>query len=202
MGKIHHDSKHPHQDGEVPHMGKGPQMSHNIQKEKEPNKAASMHTEDTTFEADIPTGQRFGYPPQVFTDPTHTVVMTHTESEDAVKQETKFLGRYCKYCHKCGETWCFSSNWEDELLNVDNPNSNSSVETIPSPTANRPPVGWSKIRCTIIRKKDQTRPPSQTAEVSQPIVALACNKSLQCNLIENSIVRIVYVVFYSFIHIQ
>ena len=120
-------------------------------KGRTPCKAASVHTEDNTSETDIPTGQGFGYPPQIFTDPTYTVTMTCTESEEVVKQETKSLGRYCEYCNRCGEThcWCFSSNWE-EGLNVDDPNSNPSVEMIPSPSVRRTPVGWSKIRCTII----------------------------------------------------
>ena len=120
-----------------------------------------MHTEDTTSETDIPTSQGFEYPPQVFTDPTHTTITPHTESEDMVKQETKFLGRYCEYCHKSGEThcWCFSSDWEDELLNVVDPNSNPSVEAIPSPTANKPPVGWSEIRCTIVKGKRPSKTP-------------------------------------------
>ena len=137
-------------------------------KRRTPCKATSMHTEDTNSETDIPTDQEFEYPPQVFSDPTHTAVTTHTKSEDMVKQETKFLGRYCEYCHKGGETHCccFSSDWEDGLLNVNDPNTKPSIETIPFPTANKPPVGWSEFRCTIIREKDQTRPPSQTADVS------------------------------------
>ena len=38
-----------------------------------PHKATNVQTEDSTFETDIPTGQGFGYPPQIFTDPTYTV---------------------------------------------------------------------------------------------------------------------------------
>ena len=32
MRKIYHGPGYPHQDGEVPHMGKGPKMSHKAQK--------------------------------------------------------------------------------------------------------------------------------------------------------------------------
>ena len=168
MEKIHHDPKHPHQDREVPHMGKGPTRPYKIQKREDTPQKTNVQTEDNTAKTDIPTGQGFWYPPQIFTDPTYTVVMTHTEAEDMVKQETNFLGRYCEYCDECGETccWCFSSDWEDELLNLDNPNSNPSVEMIPSPTVSRPPVGWSEIRHTIIRETNQTRPSLPTEEVS------------------------------------
>ena len=62
-----------------------------------PCKAASVHTEDNTSETEIPTGQGFGYPPQIFTDPTYTVAMTHTDLEEEVKYGTNFLGRYCEY---------------------------------------------------------------------------------------------------------
>ena len=35
----------------------------------------NMQTEDNTSETDVPAGQRFRYPPQVFTDPTYTAAM-------------------------------------------------------------------------------------------------------------------------------
>ena len=93
--------------------------------------------------------------------------MTHTESEGEVKQERNLLGRYCEFCDRCGEThcWCFSSNWEEELLDINYPSSKPSIERIPSPTVERPPVGWSEFRCRIIKEAEQTRPPSLTEEV-------------------------------------
>ena len=80
-------------------------------------KAASVHTENNPSETDIPTGQEFGYPPQIFTDCTYTAAMTHTDLEGEIKHGTNFLGRYCEYCDRCRETccWCFSSNWEEGL---------------------------------------------------------------------------------------
>ena len=101
-----------------------------------------MQTEDDASETDVPTSQGFRYPPQIFTDPTYTATMTHTESEVEEEQERRFFGRYCKFCDRCGKTycWCNSSNWEVGLINVDNPNSNPSIEKIPSPTVGKPPV--------------------------------------------------------------
>ena len=80
-------------------------------KRKAPHKTTNMQTEDNTSETDIPTGQGFGYPPQIFTNPTYMAAVTHTESE--VEQKGKFLGKYCNFCNKCGKThcWCNSSNW-------------------------------------------------------------------------------------------
>ena len=137
-------------------------------KRKIPHKMTDMQPEDDASETDVPTGQGFRYPPQIFTDPAYTATMTHTESEGEEEQERRFLGRYCEFCDRCGKThcWCNSSNWEEGLINVDNPNSNPSIEKIPSPTVRKLPVGWSTFRCRIIREAEQAGPPSLAEEAS------------------------------------
>ena len=126
----------------------------------------NMQTEDDASETGIPTGQGYGYTSQIFTNPTHTTTMTHTESEGEVEQERKFLGRYCEFCDRCNEThcWCSSSDWEEGLTNVNNPSSNPSIEGTPSPTVRKPPVGWSTLRCRVIREAEHARPPSLAEE--------------------------------------
>ena len=121
-------------------------------KRRTPHKMTNMQTEDDASETDIPLGQGFGYPPQIFTNPTHMTTMTHTESEGQVEQERKFLGRYCEFCDRCNEThcWCNSSNWKEGLTNVGDPSSNPSIEKIPSPTERKLPVGWSTFRHRVI----------------------------------------------------
>ena len=96
----------------------------------------------------MPVGQGLRYPPQVFTDPKYTAEVPHTEEEEEQSGNNKFLGRYCKFCNKCGETYCCcnSSDWEEELLNVEKPNSNPSIEKTPSPTIRKPPVGWGRTK--------------------------------------------------------
>ena len=59
--------------------------------------------EDNTSETDVPTGQGFRYPPQVFTDPMYAAAIPQMEEEGEVEQESKFLGMYCKFCDRCGE---------------------------------------------------------------------------------------------------
>ena len=145
------------------------QRSHiRCRKRRAPHKTTNKQTEDDACETDIPTGQRFGYPPQIFTNPTYTATITHTESEGEVKQERKFLGKYCEFCDKCNEThcWCNSSNLEEGLINVDDPKSNPSIEKIPSPTVKKPPVGWSTFRHRVIREVELARPPSPAEEAS------------------------------------
>ena len=130
-----------------------------------PHKAASVHTEENSSEIDIPTDLLFGNAPQNFTDPTYTAAVTHTDSEEEVKHETNFLGKYCEYCGRYREThcWCFTSNWEDGL---DANSPNSYMEILPSQTARKPSAGWSKNKCRVIKKMDTTGPPSPREEIS------------------------------------
>ena len=71
------------------------------------------------------------------------------EEEEGVSNN-KFLGKYCELCVKCGETycWCNSSDWEEGLLDVENPkaDTNPSLEKTPSPTIRKPPAGWVEQR--------------------------------------------------------
>ena len=60
-------------------------------KRKAPCKMTTMQTRDHTLETDIPMGQGFRYPPQVFTDPSYAVIIPQTEEEGEAVQESKFL---------------------------------------------------------------------------------------------------------------
>ena len=67
------------------HTWKKAQRCHvKSKKGRTPYKAASVHT-------DMPTGQEFGYPPPIFTDPTHTAVMTYTDLKGEVQHGTNFF---------------------------------------------------------------------------------------------------------------
>ena len=48
-------------------------------KGRTPSKMTNEQTEDNASEIDVLTGQGFGYPPQIFTDPTYAMAVTHTE---------------------------------------------------------------------------------------------------------------------------
>ena len=64
-------------------------------------------------------------------------------------------------CDQCGKTycWCNSSDWEEGLLNMEDPSSNPSIEKTPSPTVRKPAVGWPEYRHRVIMEAEQTRPP-------------------------------------------
>ena len=80
-----------------------------------------IHAKDnTTSETDEPVGQGLRYPPQVFTDPKYAAAVPHTEEEEDQAGSNRFLGRYCEFC-----------NWEEGLLNVENPNVNPPIEKTP-----------------------------------------------------------------------
>ena len=108
-------------------------------KRKAPHKMTNIQTEDNTSETNVPVGQGFRYPPQVFTDPKYAVTMPHMEEEGEVEQKSKFLGKYCEFCDRCGKThsWCNSSNWEG-LLDAEKSGSNPSIEKTPSPSQKTP----------------------------------------------------------------
>ena len=92
-------------------------------KRKAPHREmTNMQTEDNTSKTDVPVGQGFRYPPQVFTDPRYAATVPHMEEEEEEQAgKSKFLGRYCEFCDKYGETYyrCNSLDWEEGLLNVE-----------------------------------------------------------------------------------
>ena len=57
-------------------------------KRKAPHMITSMQTEDSTSETDVPTGQGFRYPPQIFTDPIHGSAIPQMEEEKESEQES------------------------------------------------------------------------------------------------------------------
>ena len=149
------------------HTWEKAQRSHiRSRKRRAPHKMTNKQTEDNASETDIPTGQGFRYPPQIFTNPTYTATTAHTESEGEVKQNRKFLGKYCKFCARCNEThcWCNSSDWEEELINIDKSNSNPSIKKIPSPTVRKPQIGWFTFRHRVVREAELARHPSLAEE--------------------------------------
>ena len=151
------------------HTWEKAQRSHiKSRKRKAPHITTNTQTEDETSETNIPTGQGFRHPPQIFIDPTFTPTVIHTESEEEVNQKRNFLGRYCTFCDMCSKTHCCcnSSNWEEGLINISHHNSNPSIQRFPSPTVRKPPVGWSMFRQRIIREAEQARPPSPAEEAS------------------------------------
>ena len=137
-------------------------------KRKEPCKMINVQTKDNTSKTDVPVGQGFRYPPQVFTDPMYAAAMPHMEEEGESEQESNFLGKYCEFCDRCGKTHCCcnSSDWEEGMLDTEKSDSNPSIEKTQSPTVRKPPVESATYRCRIVRAAEQARPPSLEEEHS------------------------------------
>ena len=127
-----------------------------------------MQAEDNTSETDVPTGQGFRYPPQIFTDLTYAAAIPQMEEEKESELERKCLGKYCKFCNGCGEShcWCNSSDWAEELLYTEQPDSTPSLEKTPSLIVRKPPMGWAEYRCRIVKAAEQARAPSPAEEPS------------------------------------
>ena len=128
-----------------------------------PQREVIMSSNDNTkSETNVPVGQGLGYPSWVFTDPEFAANVSHMEEEevnDVEGSRQRFIGNYCKTCDKCGETrcWCNSSNWGKELVDVENPNANPTLENKkPSPKSIRkPPAGWAEHRRRTVSKATQ-----------------------------------------------
>ena len=79
--------------------------------------------------------------------------ISHTEDELSNVEENRlnFIGEYCEKCvgnhNRC---WCNSSDWDEELVDIENPtnNANPNLESDkPSHTSFRqPPPRWSEFR--------------------------------------------------------
>ena len=78
----------------------------------------------------------------------------HTEEEVEVNND-KFIGNYCETCDKCGETscWCNSSDWGEELIDVENPTANPTLENKTScpKSVRKPPAGWVEHRRRTVK---------------------------------------------------
>ena len=117
----------------------------------------NRHDDITTSETDIPVGQGLRYSPQVFTDPEFEATVPETEEEVS---NNKFIGNYRYTCTKCGETycWCKSSDWEEGLLDVENPNTNLTLENTPSPENSRKPqAGWVEHRRRTVQATKENK---------------------------------------------
>ena len=109
-----------------------------------------------------------GTPPQIFTEPIYASAIPQMEEEKESEQERKILGKYCKYCYRCGESycWCDSSDWAEELLNTEQPASTPSLENTPSTIVRKPNIGWAEYRHRIVKAAEQARPPLPAEELS------------------------------------
>ena len=110
--------------------------------------------DNTNSETDVPVDEDFGYPPQVFTDLEYAANVSHTQEEEGNSQ--KFIGNHCEKCVKTHDRcWCNSSNWGEELVDIENPtNADPTLESRrPSPTSYRqPPSRWTEYRRRTISK--------------------------------------------------
>ena len=107
---------------------------------------------NNSSETDILMGEGYGYPPQVFTYPELATNIPQTE-EDRVD----FIGEYCDKCiGKHDMCWCNSSDWDEDLIDIENPTNNTNLNLEsekPSQTSFREcPPGWSESRRKAISK--------------------------------------------------
>ena len=76
----------------------------------------------------------------MFIDPQFAATVPQTEEEEGEGVSNNYTGNYCNTCTKCGETncWYTTSDWEEELVDIDNSTTNPTLEKTPSPTVRNP----------------------------------------------------------------
>ena len=82
------------------------------------------------------------------------------EDEEVEEVNNKFIGNYCETCDKNGETrcWCNSSDWGEDLIDIDNFTTNPTLEKTPSPENGRkPPAGWVEHRRRTIQATKENK---------------------------------------------
>ena len=87
---------------------------------------SSNNNTNKTSETDVPTGEGFGYPPQIFTNPEFATNISHTEDELSNIKEGRlnFVGEYCEKClSQYNRCWCNASDWSKDL-EIDNNDKN------------------------------------------------------------------------------
>ena len=102
------------------------------------------HNDNKTSETDVLVEQGLRYPPQTFTDPEYAAEVPHTEEEVSNNvDKNRQTGNSHDVCVTCGETycWCNSSDWGEGLLDLENTNTNPTLEKTPSPTVRKHPAG-------------------------------------------------------------
>ena len=125
-----------------------------------PQREVIMSSNDNTnSETDVPVGEGLGYPHKVVIDPEYAANISHTEEEELNNVEgnrSNFIGEYCEKCvgthNRC---WCNSSDWGEELVDIENPtDADPTLESKrPSPTSIRhPPSRWAEFRRRTISK--------------------------------------------------
>ena len=105
-------------------------------------------------ETGIQMGKGFAYPPEIFTNPefTKTIHLTDMDNEEVEVTNPNFIGEFCTECvKKYNRCWCFKSDWEEDLIDVETPrvltkSNNLWQLTMTIMPKRQPPPGWAEFR--------------------------------------------------------
>ena len=120
----------------------------------------------TSSETDIQMGKGFAYPPEIYTNPefASTVPLTDTDSDEVGVDiiNPNFIGEFCsEYIKKYNRCWCFKSDWEDDLVEVETPrvlirtkSDKPQQLTVTVMSKRQPPPGWAEFRRHVTKKNN------------------------------------------------
>ena len=127
---------------------------------------SSSHHTNTNSETDIPTGEGFRYPPEIFTNSKFITTMSTSENElDDIPNRPNFIGEYCEKCYTqthpvLNSCWCNNSDWSDDLNTNKDENPNLEPLLMPQTSLTVPPPGWSDFRRKTISEINANKPTS------------------------------------------
>ena len=117
-------------------------------------------------ETDIQTGKGFAYPPEIFTNPelAKTISLTDTNNDEVEVTNPNFVGEFWEECvKKYNRCWCFKSDWEEDLIEVETPKAptnkpNSQHLTMTVMPKRQPPPSWVEFRRQVTKNNKDNDP--------------------------------------------
>ena len=134
---------------------------------------AATETITTSSETDIQDGEGFSYPSKIFTNPefAKTILLTESDDDEIEVINPNFIGEYCSKCaKKYNRCWCYKSDWDDDLMEIETPNSPTKSLTMHknfnlTMVLNRqPPPGWVEYRRCVTKQTTNNSENSNSRE--------------------------------------
>ena len=115
-------------------------------------------------ETDIPNGEGFGYPPQIYTHPyiAATLPLTETEPSNPEGPQGKFIGDYLVICVKKYERyWWNALDWDADPIDIEQPNTPTTNTNNNNKTNKQPLLSNFGNKRTKVRTRPSSLKPVQ-----------------------------------------
>ena len=93
------------------------------------------------------------------------ITLTDTDNDDVEITNPNFIGEFCKECiKKCNRCWCYKSDWEEDLIDVEAPEAPTKPNDLQKLTVTvmpkrQPSPGWVEFRKQATKNKSKDNNP-------------------------------------------